>query len=179
MAVETVVCFQARANTTISASGLNTTDVLDCLSLPYGPNCYNGHPLIASLLHDVSNSSHDPFLSELVPQLPQRFAHTYKKPKLPEENFCRMNLNALLDLIFSLLINQRQFFVRSGVSLRGFREYFLVKASSQPESALVFNNNVWKCGVIGGDAKTVDDGYHKAAAQASHQHLCGLCNGRR
>eukprot|EP01035_Chromulina_nebulosa_P037624 gene37624-50796_t len=166
-AEETAVYLQARANTTISASGLNSTDVLDFLALPYGPNCYHGHPLIDSLLQCVHDSSNDQYVvPELVSNLPYRFAHTFKKPKKPKENFCRINLYTILKLVLSFINNGNQHFsIRTGVDLQGLCDYFLAKATSQPEPSLVFDNGIWNCAVISGEAKTVDDGYHQAVAQ--------------
>eukprot|EP01036_Dinobryon_divergens_P032674 gene32674-42316_t len=115
-------------------------------------------------VHD--NSSNDQLIAQLVQNLPVRFAHTAKKPKLPEENFCRRNLYAILNLVLYYIdIDRIPFSVRSGVDLWEFCKYFLVKATSVPKTSLVYDDLIWKCGVIGGDSRTVDNGYHEAAAQ--------------
>jgi len=160
-------CLQAKPNTTISASDVNTTDLLDFLALPFGPGCYVNHSVINTLVENAVTVPEDEHLQGIISSIPHRFAHTLKKPKNAETNFCRVNLCSILRLILfeTQQEGRKHFQTLRAEDLQRYCNFFLVKASSKPELSVVFTNGIWQCGIIGAEAKTVDHGYHEAAAQ--------------
>ena len=163
-----ILCLQAKPNTTISASDLNTTDMLDFLALPFGPGCYVNHSVINELVQNATNvPDEDERLQRILSRIPHRFAHTFKKPKNAETDFCRANLCSILGLVVeeTRLEGQSQFMILGAEDLQRCCNFFLAKPSSKPEISVVVTQGDWKYGIIGAEAKTVDHGYHEAAAQ--------------
>ena len=144
------------------------TEKLSFLALPLGPDCHFGASAqIEQLLNSVENVSVLD-IQRIESKLPGYFAYSYKVPRDPEQDYCKINLVEFLHIVkaeIKLEDDETSVDIKSEADCQRYFQTYLTKEGSKTDYCLVYRKGNKRLGLVAAEAKAAVHSSFQAVAQ--------------